>query len=158
MTTVSGAAQPTAGLANHLRGRVTRPDSPDWDTARTSWNRRIDQRPLLVVDAAGPDDIAATLAHAAPQPARPGPAHRHVLAAVTLNLTGTEMTARDEISARVGSTWVAHGSARRQQAPTSQRTRASGSLSGSVERCPSGCWPCRRPLHRSRLQQLAWHP
>ena len=36
MTTLSGTAQPApaAGLARHLRGRVTEPDSPDWDTAR----------------------------------------------------------------------------------------------------------------------------
>jgi hypothetical protein len=46
---------------------VTGPDSPDWDTARRPWNRRIDQHPLLVVDAEGPDDIAATVAYAARQ-------------------------------------------------------------------------------------------
>jgi len=69
MTTVSGAAQLAAAaeLARHVRGRVTGPDSPDWDTARIPWNRRIDQRPLLVVDADGPDDIAATVGYAARQ-------------------------------------------------------------------------------------------
>jgi hypothetical protein len=65
MTTVSGAAQSAAELASHLRGRVTGPGSPDWDTARIPWNRRVDQRPLLVVDTEGPDDIASTVAYAA---------------------------------------------------------------------------------------------
>ena len=44
---------------------MTEPDSPDWDTARRPWNRRVDQRPLAVADAEGPDDIAATVAYAA---------------------------------------------------------------------------------------------
>jgi hypothetical protein len=65
MTTLSGAAQSAAELASHLHGRVTGPDSPDWDTARMPWNRRIDQRPLLVVDSEGPDDVAATVGYAA---------------------------------------------------------------------------------------------
>ena len=67
MTTLSGTAQPapSAGLARHLRGRVIGPDSPDWDTARRPWNRRVDQRPLVVADAEGPDDIAAAVAYAA---------------------------------------------------------------------------------------------
>jgi hypothetical protein len=67
MTTLSGTAQPApaAGLARHLRGRVIGPDSPGWDTARRPWNRRVDQRPLAVADAEGPDDIAATVAYAA---------------------------------------------------------------------------------------------
>jgi hypothetical protein len=66
MTTVSGAAQSAAAeLGSHLRGRVTGPDSPDWDMARIPWNRRVDQRPLVVAEADGPDDIAATVAYAA---------------------------------------------------------------------------------------------
>jgi hypothetical protein len=66
MTTVDGAAE-RAELAAQVRGRVTGPDSPEWDTARTPWNRRVDQRPLLVVDADGPDDMAATVTYAARQ-------------------------------------------------------------------------------------------
>jgi hypothetical protein len=65
MTTLSGAAAPAAGLARQLRGRVTGPDSPDWDTTRRPWNLRVDQRPLMIADAEGPDDIAATVAYAA---------------------------------------------------------------------------------------------
>ena len=67
MTTLSGTAQPApaAGLARHLRGRVIGPGSPDWDRARRPWNRRVDQRPLVVADAEGPDDIAAAVAYAA---------------------------------------------------------------------------------------------
>ena len=67
MTTLSGAAQSAsaAGLAHDVRGRVIGPDSPDWDTARRPWNLRVDQRPLMVAEAEGPDDIAATAAYAA---------------------------------------------------------------------------------------------
>lgn len=67
MTRLSGTARPApaAGLARHLRGRVINPDSPDRDAARRPWNRRVDQRPLVVADAEGPDDIAATVAYAA---------------------------------------------------------------------------------------------
>lgn len=65
MTTVSVAAPLAAELASRLRGRVAGPDSPQWDAARIAWNRRVDQQPLLVVDAEGPDDIAATVACAA---------------------------------------------------------------------------------------------
>jgi len=51
MTTLSGAAQPAScgGLARHLRGRVTGPDSPDWDTARRPWNHRVDRQRLADV-------------------------------------------------------------------------------------------------------------
>jgi hypothetical protein len=67
MTTVSGAAQSVSAteLARLVRGRVTGPDSPGWDDARGAWNRRADQRPLVVVDAEGPDDVAATVQYAA---------------------------------------------------------------------------------------------
>jgi len=67
MTRLSGAAQPAsaAGLARHLRGRVIGPDSRDRDAAWRLWNRRVDQRPLVVADAEGLDDIAATVAYAA---------------------------------------------------------------------------------------------
>lgn len=59
MTTISGAARAAsiAGLAGQVRGRVIGPDSQDWDEARRPWNRRVDQRPAMVVDAEGPDDI-----------------------------------------------------------------------------------------------------
>lgn len=51
-------------LARHLRGRVIMPGDQDWDTARRPWNRRVDQRPAAVVEPAGPDDMAATVAFA----------------------------------------------------------------------------------------------
>lgn len=52
------------GLARHLRGRLILPGGQDWDTARQPWNRRIDQRPAAIVEPAGADDMAATVAFA----------------------------------------------------------------------------------------------
>lgn len=52
-------------LARHLRGRLIGPQHPDWQEARSPWNRRVDQRPLAVVDPADASDIAATAAFAA---------------------------------------------------------------------------------------------
>jgi hypothetical protein len=73
MSRLSGTAQPAPapGLARHLRGRVIGPDSPDWDAGRRPWNRRADQRPLVAADAAGPEDIAATVAYAAVEGGHP---------------------------------------------------------------------------------------
>lgn len=44
-----------------LEGRVSLPGSPAWDTARRSWNLRYDPRPLAIVRAANPRDVAATV-------------------------------------------------------------------------------------------------
>jgi FAD/FMN-containing dehydrogenase len=44
-----------------IEGRAVLPTDPGWDEARRSWNLAIDQRPAAVVEAAGPDDVAALL-------------------------------------------------------------------------------------------------
>lgn len=51
-------------LARHLRGRLIMPGDQDWDTVRRPWNLRVDQRPVAIVDPAGSDDMAATVAFA----------------------------------------------------------------------------------------------
>lgn len=51
-------------LARHLRGRMIMPGDRDWDETRQPWNRRIDQRPAAIVEPAGADDMAATVAFA----------------------------------------------------------------------------------------------
>ena len=68
MTTERTTHQSTAafsGLARHLRGRLLRPGDADWDTARTPWNLRVNQRPAAIVEPEGADDMAATAAFAA---------------------------------------------------------------------------------------------
>ncbi len=44
-----------------IEGRAVLPDDPEWDDARRCWNLAVDQRPAAVVEAAGPDDVAALL-------------------------------------------------------------------------------------------------
>lgn len=51
-------------LAHHLRGRLIMPGDRNWDAMRQPWNRRIDQRPAAIVEPAGADDMAATVAFA----------------------------------------------------------------------------------------------
>jgi FAD/FMN-containing dehydrogenase len=46
------------GLAEDLRGRLVRPDDPDYDTTRAVFNGLIDRRPVAVVVCAGPSDVA----------------------------------------------------------------------------------------------------
>ncbi len=63
MTTNTARALST-DLGRHLRGRLVTAADPEWDRARTPWNRRVDQRPVAVVEAAGADDLAAIVAYA----------------------------------------------------------------------------------------------
>ena len=51
-------------LRDRVRGTVTTPDDPSWDVARQAWNLTVDQHPVLVVEAADADDLAATVAFA----------------------------------------------------------------------------------------------
>ncbi|MBJ7332545.1 MAG: FAD-binding oxidoreductase [Solirubrobacteraceae bacterium] len=50
-----------ADLRARVRGTVTTPNDPGWDTARQAWNLAVDQRPAVVVEAAGADDVEATV-------------------------------------------------------------------------------------------------
>jgi FAD/FMN-containing dehydrogenase len=50
-----------AELAAELRGSVICPGDPGYDEARALWNAAHDKHPALIVQAAGPADIAAAL-------------------------------------------------------------------------------------------------
>jgi FAD/FMN-containing dehydrogenase len=50
-----------AELAAELRGHVICPGEPDYDDARALWNGAHDRHPALIVQAAGPADVAAAL-------------------------------------------------------------------------------------------------
>jgi FAD/FMN-containing dehydrogenase len=51
-------------LRGAIRGQVTARGEPGYDDARRVWNGMIDRHPLVVVRAAGPDDVAPTIAFA----------------------------------------------------------------------------------------------
>jgi FAD/FMN-containing dehydrogenase len=48
-------------LDDALRGRVLRPNTPDYDEARTLFNSMIDKRPALIAQCASPDDVTTAL-------------------------------------------------------------------------------------------------
>jgi FAD/FMN-containing dehydrogenase len=48
-------------LAGQACGRVVLPGDPGYDTARTGWNRTVDSRPTVVVEATGVDDVLAAV-------------------------------------------------------------------------------------------------
>jgi FAD/FMN-containing dehydrogenase len=52
-------------LRDALAGEVVSPGDPGWDDARQAWNLVADQHPALVVNAAAPEDITATVRFAA---------------------------------------------------------------------------------------------
>jgi FAD/FMN-containing dehydrogenase len=55
-------SDPITGLADAIRGRVLVAGDPGYDEARRVWNGMIDKRPRLIVEAAGPEDVAPTIA------------------------------------------------------------------------------------------------
>jgi FAD/FMN-containing dehydrogenase len=50
-----------AALRVAVQGSVVTPADAGYDAARRVWNGMIDRRPLAIVQAAGPEDVAATL-------------------------------------------------------------------------------------------------
>jgi FAD/FMN-containing dehydrogenase len=48
-----------------IAGEVVEPTDPGWDAARQAWNLIADQHPALVVLAAAPEDITASVRFAA---------------------------------------------------------------------------------------------
>jgi len=57
-------ADQIATLRDAIRGRILIPGDPDYDEVRRVWNGMIDKRPRLIVQAADPEDVAPTIAHA----------------------------------------------------------------------------------------------
>ena len=53
-----------AELESRLHGRIIRPDDPDYDEARSVYNRMIDRRPALIARPAGTADVVACVAFA----------------------------------------------------------------------------------------------
>ena len=62
-----------SGLRAAVAGDVVAPSDPDWDAARQAWNLAADQRPAVVVRAAAPSDLAATVRFAAASGLRVAP-------------------------------------------------------------------------------------
>jgi FAD/FMN-containing dehydrogenase len=58
------ATDDLATFGRAIQGRVTTPADPDYEAARRVWNGMIDRRPRLIVEAASPDDVVATIAFA----------------------------------------------------------------------------------------------
>ncbi len=50
------------GLRTQIHGRVLTPNEDGYDLARRVWNGMIDKHPLVIVEAADVDDVAATIA------------------------------------------------------------------------------------------------
>lgn len=63
MTTTGGDLD-LDGLRSRCAGPVTGSSDATWDQARMPWNVAIDQRPAVVVQATGPDDVVAAVAFA----------------------------------------------------------------------------------------------
>jgi hypothetical protein len=61
----SATDQAALALELELRGRLVRPGEDAWDAARSAWNRAVDQRPALVVEAADAFDVQAVVRFAA---------------------------------------------------------------------------------------------
>jgi FAD/FMN-containing dehydrogenase len=51
-------------LREVLTGRLLTPDHENWEQVRLPWNLAVDQRPLAVVEAAGPSDVEHTITYA----------------------------------------------------------------------------------------------
>ncbi len=87
--TLNGTAPTSASGLTGIAGRVIAPGDPDYDSARQAWNLAVDQRPPLVVQAAGPADVAATVRYAAATGLRVAPQGTGHNAAPLGDLAGT---------------------------------------------------------------------
>lgn len=56
-----------AQLQTQIQGKIVLPHEPDYDEARLAWNRRIDQRPALIVVAQTAQDVAKAVTFARQQ-------------------------------------------------------------------------------------------
>ncbi len=56
-----------------MRGRVVRPEDPEWEVARSAWNLAVDQRPALVAEVADAFDVQAVVRYAAENGLRVAP-------------------------------------------------------------------------------------
>ncbi len=62
-----------SSLVQSVAGHVIGPNDTEWATARAAWNLAVDQHPALVVLAAGPQDVSATLGFASEHGLRVAP-------------------------------------------------------------------------------------
>jgi FAD/FMN-containing dehydrogenase len=60
---VQGVTSPTA-LQSQIQGQVIQPDDSQYEQARLSWNRLVDQYPALIVIPSSTADVAAAMRHA----------------------------------------------------------------------------------------------
>src|SRR5215218_4637770 len=44
-----------------IDGRVVRPGDDDYEAQRLPWQRKFDPRPVLIIEASGPDDVQAAV-------------------------------------------------------------------------------------------------
>jgi len=56
------ATDDLAMFGRAIQGRMILAADPDYEAARRVWNGMIDRRPRVIVEAAGPDDVAMTIA------------------------------------------------------------------------------------------------
>ena len=103
-----------SSLVRGVVGHVVGPDDADWTSARAAWNLAVDQHPALVVLAAGPQDVAATLGFAserglrvAPQGTGHGAASLGALDDTIL--LRTAQLSRVEVDATARTAWVGAG-------------------------------------------------
>ena len=78
-----------------VAGAVITPDEAGWDAARAAWNLLADQRPELIVAAAGPDDVAEAVRYARAQELRAAAQSTGHGAAAPGALTGTLLIRTD---------------------------------------------------------------
>jgi FAD/FMN-containing dehydrogenase len=52
---------PSEAFAGRLKGRLIRPEDPDYDAARRVYNGMIDRRPALIARCAAPEDVVAAV-------------------------------------------------------------------------------------------------